>query len=369
MECDDLAHLQNTWEELANEDPLWAILSVPSKKGRKWDIEEFFNEGKAETARALDKVRSLHSIRLETALDFGCGVGRVTQALADHFRKVIGVDISLQMIELARQFNRQGEKVEYCHNTQDHLGMFNDQSFDLVYSSLVLQHMKPLFAVRYIKEFFRITRPDGIIVFQIPSHLTPEYVARISSQEPLPAAACHAQIRLVSGPTTLKRGERAVLQFEVTNVSQQEWVQHGKHPLNLGNHWLSADRRMLMGNDGRSPLRGRLSPGQATTIPLLVTAPAKPGRYRLELDLVQEGIRWFKNAGSTSLLIPIRVAGLLTGWLVPRHTAALTPPAAFAMYGIPKEEILSLINHAGARLLATEQHVTEWQSYKYYIAR
>jgi ubiquinone/menaquinone biosynthesis C-methylase UbiE len=369
MECDDLAHLQSTWEELANEDPLWAILSVPSKKGREWDIEEFFKEGRAEAAHVLDKVRSLHSIRLGTALDFGCGVGRVSQALGDHFRKVIGIDVSLRMIELARQFNKQGQKVEYWHNPQDHLGMFTDQSFDFVYSNLVLQHMKPAYAVGYINEFFRITRPEGIIIFQIPSHLTPEYVARISSQEPLPAAACRAQIRLVSGPTTLNRGERAVLQFEVTNVSAQEWVQHGRHALNLGNHWLSADRRMLVGNDGRSPLRGRLSPGQTTMIHLSITAPAKPGRYWLELDLVQEGIRWFKNAGSTSLRIPIRVAGLLTGWLVPRHTAALTPPAAFAMYGIPKEEILSLINNAGAHLLATEQHVTEWQSYKYYIAR
>jgi hypothetical protein len=39
------------------------------------------------------------------------------------------------------------------------------------------------------------------------------------------------------------------------------------------------------------------------------------------------------------------------------------------MYGIPRQEILALIQSAGARLLATEQHLSEWQSYKYYIAR
>ena len=43
MECDDFADLQSTWEDLAKQDPLWAILSVPAKKGGKWNLEEFFH--------------------------------------------------------------------------------------------------------------------------------------------------------------------------------------------------------------------------------------------------------------------------------------------------------------------------------------
>ena len=116
MECDDFADLQSTWEELAKQDPLWAILSVPAKKGGKWGVEEFFSQGRAEATRVLQKVTSLHSLRFEAALDFGCGVGRVTQYLADQFQKVIGVDISAKMIELAGQFKQSRQNLEYRHN-------------------------------------------------------------------------------------------------------------------------------------------------------------------------------------------------------------------------------------------------------------
>jgi SAM-dependent methyltransferase len=369
MECDDFAHLQSTWEELAKQDPLWAILSMPAKKGGKWDVEEFFSHGRAEATHVLQKVTSLHSLRLEAALDFGCGVGRVTQYFADQFQKVIGVDVSAKMIELARQFNRKRQNVEYCHNPYGDLAMFTDSSFDFVYSNLVLQHMKPVYAAHYINEFFRITRPDGIIVFQIPSHFTPEYVARISAEVPLAGTACRAQIRFVSGPTTLKAGERAVLEFEVTNTSKEEWLQRQKHSVNLGNHWLNSDGGMIFVNDGRAPLPESLSPGQTAMIFLHIRAPETPGRYCLEVDLVQEGVRWFKDAGSTTLLLPLRVAGLLTGWLIRRHTLVRPTTNAFMMHGFPQKEILALIKNAGAHLLDAEEHVTEWQSYKYYIAR
>jgi SAM-dependent methyltransferase len=368
MQKDDFEDLRTTWEELANEDPLWAILSVPSKRGRKWDLQEFFREGKEEVERVLQKVASLHALRFNTALDFGCGVGRVTQALAEQFQHVVGIDISSRMIDLASNFNKQGERVKYVHNARENLGLFPDQSFDFVYSNLVLQHMKPVYAIGYINEFFRITRPNGVIAFQIPSHLMQEYLKQISSEVPLPKAACQGQLKFISGPTTLKPGKTAVLEFEVTNVSNEEWLQRRVHPLSLGNHWLDAERRLLLVDDGRSLLPGRLSGGEKATIPLTIRAPEKPGRYYLEADLVQEGIRWFKNAGSTTLLVPVRVAGKLSNWLV-RPDNVPRPSTAFAMHGVPKEEILDLIKNAGACLLALEEHVTEWQSYKYYIAR
>jgi 2-polyprenyl-3-methyl-5-hydroxy-6-metoxy-1,4-benzoquinol methylase len=52
------------------------------------------------------------------ALDFGCGVGRLTQALATHYDKVDGVDISWEMINLARRHNQHGDRVKYFANRQ-----------------------------------------------------------------------------------------------------------------------------------------------------------------------------------------------------------------------------------------------------------
>ena len=47
------------------------------------------------------------------ALDFGCGVGRLTQALARRVARVVGADISPVMIDLARRLNRYPDRAEY----------------------------------------------------------------------------------------------------------------------------------------------------------------------------------------------------------------------------------------------------------------
>jgi ubiquinone/menaquinone biosynthesis C-methylase UbiE len=107
------------------------------------------------------------SLQRRKALDFGCGVGRLTQPLACHFEEVTGVDISQSMIELAKRYNQSGERCRCYVNTAEDLGLFNDCEFDLVYSSLVLQHMAPRYALGYIREFIRLLQPNGLLVFQM----------------------------------------------------------------------------------------------------------------------------------------------------------------------------------------------------------
>jgi SAM-dependent methyltransferase len=165
-----LPGLQKAWNEAGKTDPFWAVLSDPQKKGNRWEIDEFFQTGVTEVDELM---RHLESLRLgvarEHALDFGCGPGRLSQALGRYFDHVDGVDISPSMIELARQHNRLENRVEYRVNDRDDLQLFPTGTFDLVYSSLTLQHVKPALMRRYLQEFFRILRPGGVAVFQLPS--------------------------------------------------------------------------------------------------------------------------------------------------------------------------------------------------------
>ncbi len=39
------------------------------------------------------------------------------------------------------------------------------------------------------------------------------------------------------------------------------------------------------------------------------------------------------------------------------------------MEGVPKDQVLRVISDAGASVLLIEEHISEWYSYKYYIAR
>lgn len=166
----NLKQLGQNWHEFGRRDPLWAILSLPGKEGRKWDLQEFFLTGQVEIEKALEFVASQDlRINYGRALDFGCGAGRLTQALAKHFDEAYGVDIAPSMIELAVTYNQYPDSCHYELNTKPDLSQFVDCHFDFIYSCRVLQHMKPEYALQYIGEFIRLLKPGGAIVIQEPT--------------------------------------------------------------------------------------------------------------------------------------------------------------------------------------------------------
>jgi len=165
-----LKHVQKTYDKLGESDPLYAVLSFKDAKNNQWDPEAFFARGRREIATALEQLPGMGlEVNTDRALDFGCGVGRLTQALCDHFTEAVGIDISASMIDGAQRFNQHGERCTYRVNTTDDLAQLDDRSFDFVYSNIALQHTPPETSSRYIAEFFRILRPGGIAMFQIPS--------------------------------------------------------------------------------------------------------------------------------------------------------------------------------------------------------
>src|SRR5579862_7667567 len=80
----NLARYKSDWEGLAERDALWAILTDESKAGGKWDLAEFMATGEAEIHAVMNHLAAIGHTpdRNAAALDFGCGVGRLTQALA-----------------------------------------------------------------------------------------------------------------------------------------------------------------------------------------------------------------------------------------------------------------------------------------------
>ena len=164
-----LEHVRRTYEQLGSEDPFYAVLSRRSARGGGWDAEDFFRTGRDEidgVLAYLDEIgRPLSRAR---ALDFGCGVGRLTQALGEHFERVVGVDIAESMVRRAAELNRHGERVRYLVNTTDRLPALESGSFDFVYSSITLQHIPPDAAREYVGELVRVLAPGGTAVFNVP---------------------------------------------------------------------------------------------------------------------------------------------------------------------------------------------------------
>jgi ubiquinone/menaquinone biosynthesis C-methylase UbiE len=166
----NIRQLKKNWNRFGETDPLWAILTHAGKKGNRWQFDEFFCTGEAEVGVIMDYVHSLGINLLRSkALDFGCGVGRLTQALANYFGEVDGVDIAPSMIRLAKRYNRHPRNCKYYLNTRADLRLFGDATFDFIYTNITLQHMEPRYTKAYLKEFLRLLSPEGVLIFNPPT--------------------------------------------------------------------------------------------------------------------------------------------------------------------------------------------------------
>jgi len=188
----ELSDTRKNWNRFGKKDPLYAILGKKDKSGSRWNIAEFFKTGEKEIADVLAYIASKNiTFKHGRALDFGCAIGRLSQALAPHFEEVNGVDIAPSMIKLARAHNRYGDTCKYFLNQKDDLKLFPDKHFDFIYSNIVLQHMEPQYAEKYIREFVRVLSPGGILLFQLPTkqksfyHQAPSIRTKIKSDLPI----------------------------------------------------------------------------------------------------------------------------------------------------------------------------------------
>src|SRR5215203_3648923 len=103
---DRLTESQKYWDGFAAIDPLWAVLAFPEKSDGRWTVSEFMKTGEREIALLFHRFAELQlPAPTGRGLDFGCGVGRLTQALARRMGHVVGADISPVMIELAGKLN------------------------------------------------------------------------------------------------------------------------------------------------------------------------------------------------------------------------------------------------------------------------
>ena len=159
------------WDELASLDPYWSVLTEPGKRFGGWDREEFLRSGETEIEGLMVAARELGLPHArEAALDFGCGLGRLTRALARHFGQVWGVDISARMVEQAHALHRGVPNCTF-QTTEGPLA-FPSARFYLIYSVLVLQHLPTRAAIRgTVRELVRPLRPGGLLCFQVPSRL------------------------------------------------------------------------------------------------------------------------------------------------------------------------------------------------------
>src|SRR5262245_47167533 len=134
--------------------------------GEIWNWES--PAGKLRWARRV-KMLSSHLKPGMTVLELGCGTGYFTQQLAHSKADVVAIDVSPELLEIARA-NCSASNVQYQIENACELS-YNDAVFDSVVGSSVLHHLEIDTALR---DIYRVLKPEGSIYFTEPNMLNPQ---------------------------------------------------------------------------------------------------------------------------------------------------------------------------------------------------
>lgn len=154
-----LAALRRDWDTRAREDAR-AYINWPTVPNEE---EAFFASGEADYKRyVLPFLRRMQfDPRGKTALEIGCGIGRIARWMSRDFGRYIGVDVSPEMVRKASSYNL--PRAEFLAVSGGDLAGVESASVDFVLSFAVFQHVPDKDAIfNYIAEAARVLRPGGI---------------------------------------------------------------------------------------------------------------------------------------------------------------------------------------------------------------
>jgi SAM-dependent methyltransferase len=141
-----MTNTDQAWEEWGKKDPYFSVFTNQKFRRNALTEEakaEFFEIGRLQTEHIIRVIRQYVEPHFQpkSALDFGCGVGRLVVPLAHLVDRVVGLDVSLSMLAEAQK-NCAGQNITNAMLLQSDDSLSNvDAKFDLVHSFIVFQHM------------------------------------------------------------------------------------------------------------------------------------------------------------------------------------------------------------------------------------
>jgi SAM-dependent methyltransferase len=133
---------------------------------RRQSNEEFFSAANDTVRQFLMELKRFPG--RDAALEIGCGPGRLMRPLSRTFKEIHGVDVSDEMIRLARERLAHSPNAfpQQCSGAD--LTMYPDNKFDFVYSYAVFQHIPSRDVIfSYLRDAFRVLKPGGILRCQL----------------------------------------------------------------------------------------------------------------------------------------------------------------------------------------------------------
>lgn len=165
-----IAKSRSFWNQRAKENPYWYVSSCGPYENR--DLEGFWFSGfsiweelkkAAQLPPAFPQGEIYQPLPTDVAVEIGCGVGRITRAIAREVGEVHAFDISREMVEIARKSLLPNAVFKVNSGTSLELP---DSVADVVVAYCVFQHLPDLATLRgYLQEIRRIARPGAAVFF------------------------------------------------------------------------------------------------------------------------------------------------------------------------------------------------------------
>jgi cyclopropane fatty-acyl-phospholipid synthase-like methyltransferase len=178
--------MENTdahWRQWGEFDPYRAALFYEKYRGACFgdNVREFFQTGEDYIDSLTRKLVMLYpGMRLGTAVDFGCGVGRLSIPLARRFERVIGVDVSPAMLNESRKncsfFGISNAEFVPSDDSISRAPF----GLQLVHSYLVLQHISVKRGLVIVRNLVDRLAPGGVCALHMPIDRDPSRLKKLA---------------------------------------------------------------------------------------------------------------------------------------------------------------------------------------------
>lgn len=160
------------WKFWGQYDPMWAVATW---KGRErdgtqpWTIEDFRASGRSDCADIMRHWDHYGRQAGGTCIEIGCGSGRLTSALLDHFDRIFAVDISPDQVRLAHDVLGDAvSRVEFSIVDSPRIDAEPGSCSGMI-STHVFQHLSSYSGIEaYLEQTYAALAPGASICFQTP---------------------------------------------------------------------------------------------------------------------------------------------------------------------------------------------------------
>lgn len=177
---------------------LWNLGTMTEKAAMKSAIEttsaELFDKQGMQLADELKTKMPPNPV----VMDFGCGIGRPEKFLSPSVKEIYGVDISRMMLRHARKRHKHIQNVHFVRCKGNRLSMFEDSTFDFLFSEAVFQHMDKEDVILVLMEINRVCKEGGRVYLQFPNLLCPYNLNQFIDQSKAKAS------ELIRSPTRMR---------------------------------------------------------------------------------------------------------------------------------------------------------------------